>query len=58
MKADGVTLQIRTSESYQVACMELNGGCVGGVGHLPQNWSSTGWVLGAAITNLSYARFE
>ena len=58
MKADGVTLRIRKSELYQVACMELNNGCVLGGGHLPRNWSSTGWVLGAAITSLSYARFE
>ena len=58
MKVDGVTLQIRTSEFYRIACMELNNGCVLGGGHLPQNWSSTGRVLDAAITSLSYAPFE
>ena len=58
MKADGVTLQVRTSDSYQLAYMKLNSGCVLGSGHLPQNWSRTGWIFDAAISSLSYARFE
>ena len=58
MKLDGVTQQVRTSESYQVVYTKLNNGCVLGSGHLPQNWSRTGWIFDATISSLSYARFE